>query len=148
MTTDLTGGTYWLVALGSSADGLDNIKVMADGSIDLAGYTQIATGSVPGGTYGMADGVIGGLSSADNGSYYGIIVWDGDDNGFYGKSYGVVAGIVDDPPTDATPIVFDNSGLGYGATLATIQTEPIPEPTSGLMLLLGVAGLALRRKQK
>jgi len=26
--------------------------------------------------------------------------------------------------------------------------EPIPEPTSGLLMLLGVAGLALRRKQK
>lgn len=30
----------------------------------------------------------------------------------------------------------------------TVQATDVPEPTSGLLLLLGVAGLALRRKQK
>lgn len=55
----------------------------------------------------------------------------------------------------------DNDGSLYsvtwnkdtGGSFANVDyyaavTEPIPEPTSGLMLLLGVAGLALRRKQK
>jgi len=30
----------------------------------------------------------------------------------------------------------------------TFRTDSVPEPTSGLLLLLGVAGLALKRKQK
>ena len=40
-----------------------------------------------------------------------------------------------------------------GASLSNLATTqdawtPIPEPTSGLLMLLGMAGLALRRKQK
>ena len=38
---------------------------------------------------------------------------------------------------------------GFASAAWTItKGDPIPEPTSGLLLLLGVAGLALKRKQK
>jgi len=149
MATALEGGTYWVVSLGTSDAGLAGIKVMTDGTIDLAGNTQVAKGTVPTGTYGMIDGVITGLSAADNGTYYGIVVWDGvtGDGGFFGTASGMVSGIVDAPPTDATSINFDNSGLGYGATLANTATVAVPEPTSGLLLLIGMAGLALKRKR-
>ena len=147
MATSLDGGTYWLVALGDSAAALDGISVNAKGEITLGSATQVATGTIPSGTYGAIGGSIEGLSAADNGSYYGIVVWDGVVDGYYGKASGVVSGIVDAPPTPGNPISFDNSGLGYGATLATIQTTPVPEPTSGLLMLLGMAGLALKRKR-
>ncbi len=39
-------------------------------------------------------------------------------------------------------------GSGMTWTKITSPTPVIPEPTSGLLLLLGVTGLALRRKQK
>lgn len=50
---------------------------------------------------------------------------------------------------------YDNytSALGWGvdaggtATTWIAAAEPTPEPTSGLLLLLGVAGLALKRKR-
>ena len=147
MATSLDGGTYWLVSLGSSAAALADISVNANGEITLGTATQVATGTIPSGTYGAIGGSIENLSAADNGSYYGIIVWDGEADGFYGKASGMVSGIVDAPPTPGNPISFDNSGLGYGATLANTQVEPIPEPTSGLLLLLGMAGLALRRRR-
>ena len=35
-----------------------------------------------------------------------------------------------------------------GASFQNFSAAPVPEPTSSLLLLLGVAGLALRRKQK
>ena len=52
-----------------------------------------------------------------------------------------------DAPTDITWTNADHL-KGSGATWQAIPTESIPEPTSGLLLLLGVAGLALRRKVK
>ena len=39
------------------------------------------------------------------------------------------------------------SNVSANAQTAWTQTGAIPEPTSGLLLLLGMAGLALRRKQ-
>ena len=38
-------------------------------------------------------------------------------------------------------------GIG-GWSASSWQSQSVPEPTSGLLLLLGVAGLALKRKQK
>ena len=58
---------------------------------------------------------------------------------------------------DGTPIVteFTISGMGDNLYQGAMQfstsnytVASVPEPTSALMLLLGVAGLALRRKQK
>ena len=49
--------------------------------------------------------------------------------------------------TSTTSVAF---GTMASATqnAANWTTAAVPEPTSGLLLLLGVAGLALRRKQK
>ena len=40
-----------------------------------------------------------------------------------------------------------NLGLFVGGTSTPVKWETVPEPTSGLLLLLGVAGLALRRRR-
>ena len=59
-------------------------------------------------------------------------------------------------PTDAvysetTSIMFDATHSTTASSLsggwADVKTSDIPEPTSGLLLLLGVAGLALKRKR-
>ena len=47
----------------------------------------------------------------------------------------------------ATDKSFDLKLNGTGATVGTITLQAIPEPTSGLMLLLGTGLLALRRKR-
>ncbi len=39
-------------------------------------------------------------------------------------------------------------GLSQGDAITGWSTAVVPEPTSGLLLLIGAAGLALRRKQK
>ena len=47
---------------------------------------------------------------------------------------------------DATKTMA-NMGTNLGGNGAAITWQAVPEPTSGLLLLLGVAGLALRRKR-
>ena len=145
MSGMIDGGTYWLVALGSDTGVASGFTVYQDGTYDFGGYSVVDTGSVAG---GAAGNTINGLSAANNGDHYALIIWDGvlGEGGYYGVAEGALTGIVDEPPADAESIPFDN--LGYGGYMATdTLTVPIPEPTSGLMLLLGFAGLALRRKQ-
>lgn len=50
-------------------------------------------------------------------------------------------------PPDSTPGTF-NSTLATAGTSGTMKGGDVPEPTSGLLLLVGGAMLALRRKQK
>ena len=47
------------------------------------------------------------------------------------------------PPATGTALTLNAASFGNSGEIAAV-----PEPTSGLLLLLGVAGLALRRKQK
>jgi hypothetical protein len=51
-----------------------------------------------------------------------------------------ISGLADDTSS------LDNFTFATAAYTAT--TAAVPEPTSGLLLVLGMAGLALRRKQK
>ena len=60
-------------------------------------------------------------------------------------------------PTDTQPVAFGAqtsvSKATFADTTATYagagwyQAAAVPEPTSGLLILLGVAGLALKRKR-
>lgn len=50
--------------------------------------------------------------------------------------------------SQASSAIFDADGFSQrGSVTAVTLTQFVPEPTSGLLLLLGMAGLALRRKK-
>ena len=59
------------------------------------------------------------------------------------SSYDVVPGAVGEDAYNYETFIARSSTPGTWSAVA-----PIPEPTSGLLMLLGMAGLALRRKQK
>ncbi len=63
-----------------------------------------------------------------------------------------VASLNDVKVTDAViaggaKYMADDLYTGDVSTWSTVSTATVPEPTSGLLLLLGVAGLALKRKR-
>ncbi len=145
MTATIDSGSYWLVALGNDSGASADFTVYSDGTVDFGNYAATKGSMTDGGSVG---GTIDSLTSANNGNYYALVIWDGNENGYFGVAEGMVSGIVDAPPTDANVISFDNSGMG-GVMLTdkAVTTAAVPEPTSGLLMLVGLAGLALRRRR-
>ena len=104
-------------------------------------------------TFGSLDSKIASsaLTSDAAGQAFTIILVE--DNGkslsAYEGHYALLSGTSDhfvNPMDDTdTWAGFVSSNL---VSAADWQTMPVPEPTSGLLMLLGMAGLALRRKQK
>jgi len=81
-----------------------------------------------------------GLSSADLASYKGNYVLY---NGTSGAPSPIV---VPGKETTYAASFFDTTGNNYEGQWSSMSTAT-PEPTSGLLLLIGMAGLALRRRR-
>lgn len=78
-----------------------------------------------------------------NGNYL-MVMYDSTTPGSYWAGQYTVSGVTD--LTTAGTIEDNTWAIGYGTTASV--TTSTPEPTSGLLLLVGAGMLALRRKQK
>lgn len=141
--------TIQLIAAGDVGDTLIGLKADNGGTI-VAAYQLNADDDFNGTfatTFSRAD-ADGGVNG-----YYQILFANRDNTMFaVAETTSPVSGITDMTSAGVTDYNLD-WGLGdeyvgkNGFTGAFATTEPVPEPTSGLLLLIGVAGLALRRRR-
>jgi len=80
-----------------------------------------------------------------NGNYL-MVMFDDTTPDYYWAGQYNVSGVSD--LTTAGSIEDTSWAIGYGTTQSVTTSGGVPEPTSGLLLLIGGAMLALRRKQK
>lgn len=81
-------------------------------------------------------------------TYYSILTAEYSDATLGKDFYMAAAASTTTPATGQKNIQNIFGGASTAATGGVRDWQPVPEPTSGLLMLLGFAGLALRRKQK
>ena len=149
-STAMNGGTFALVYLGDDASNL-NWGAAKDNVVDTAtpnfvssmGKTTALTSKTF--TFDMAD--------YGNGDIFSVVFKDKSGNLYYLQE-GASGNM--SPTYTISGLDNDNSQLAnfnFASSAFSISTAPsaavanVPEPTSALLLVLGMAGLALRRKR-
>ena len=128
----------------------DSQASAVDSAITAGNFTSLGTMAVStyqAGKAGSFSGVVNGLTGSSATLF--AVVFDTystsegiADAGYYYKTGTVTQSTFDPTGSDpATTAVFTSTQM-----TGTWTPTSVPEPTSGLMLLLGMAGLALRRK--
>ena len=122
---------------------LADITGNAAGSGKVTGsMTRAASGSATSDAF-----VAGATTTSGSASYYYVIVNPDEDSYQIGKVI-TTANVYDATKQQSSPgqvtTTFTNASFGDAKQFGA---SPVPEPTSGLLLLLGVAGLALKRKR-
>ena len=145
ITDSSSAATVVLCYLGTTAD-YENAKVVQTGSWTLATNkkTGTATAKVQGTYYG--DNAANGGSFA-NGQIYAVMVQDSE-GGLHqidGVGPYTVSGYSGTTWAGST---YNFASSNFVADKASYPAGGVPEPTSGLLLLIGGAMIALRRKQK
>ena len=80
-----------------------------------------------------------------SGLNYAVVLFVDDTNANLGTAEAFVKSVV--TVTDIQGSGMTTKGNMIGSAQSNWQAYPVPEPTSGLLLLLGVAGMALRRRR-
>ena len=158
-----SGGVYSDAtgAASSSVEGGKVVVVMLTSATgwDSATYIADATLSTRANSLGKASGTISfaydptdtSANTLNNGNYIGLM-FQSDDGALSQLTYttGEDAGTAVNATWQVSGLVNDTSSIAASTANLAFSgnfTAAVPEPTSGLLLLLGMAGLALRRKQ-
>ena len=155
----VTSGNAYLVFVTSAfgqEDAFNAFKTAAGKSdatvtaIKDAGALATGTGAI-GSNARIGEGTSTYNLTGDGTAYFVVFAND--------KMYMSITGLAEfDPVTQEASLNFDSvsatSKLSYdtsagfkGAAWYSMAAAPVPEPTSGLLMLLGIAGLALKRRR-
>ena len=149
----------WKVVTGSGTAGLniyicksiaefENEAQIESYLYGTSGNSATAASKSHGAWYGNSS-TAGGIDASEVGTgktFYAVVV-DKSGNGYY-----TMAGTAEVYNTNPTPVQgeLDMSAMISGGSYTAWKTgpgpDPTPEPTTGLLMLVGLAGLALKRK--
>ena len=136
----------WVILEAATADAFNGVQY-ANGTLTGWEGGTFDSGTHQVGQFGFQQGSITGGTA---GKYYDLVIYN-EDNGYWGKSDAWLA--KEDASDDTHQTLFDfafKNGvdpLGYGEPSMVANIASVPEPTSAMLLLLGVAGLALKRRR-
>jgi hypothetical protein len=144
-----TGGSFYFFDLTGNVSLYNTLVAMSYEDASAKIWETYGGKNLP----GTADGTISAMGVANkaqtvdnaSGMHYAAVIYtytDANDQQWY------IANIGKANVTGTGTITAGNLGNAFGGTAGgTIGAwTAVPEPTSGLLLLLGIAGLALRRK--
>lgn len=127
------------------------IRVNYGGAVDKFEATDIQGGSWLAPSYSPSSGSSGAMISAadakQGGSYWGAFEYVASKPFVFELLGSDASTIVGYLSTTLVPSSAIASGTNPSGATPYMLTSVVPEPTSGLLMLLGVAGLALKRKR-
>lgn len=142
---DLTGYTAYLIAAGDW--NTSDVAGSLSKATDSAAYANWSNDSEPADDYFYYEysTTKGGLSDSLAGSADYYIVFANDSKYSAIPVNGTI--IADGDNTQPTPFQPQTTLALDTSSFSSYSGSSVPEPTSGLLMLLGVAGLALRRRR-
>ena len=146
-SADTIGSTVYLLT--SISDSYASVAELAANALSSAEIKKISARVT-----GTGDKLASGDSVTKTANYFFAIVSGAEATSFtYVEATGMASKVYDPNAQESSPgayasITAANILAGTSKSFVGTPSPAAPEPTSGLLLLVGMAGLALRRKQK